>query len=401
MDYGPFISATFVAPTPANNVTHRGIAVHFEARLPGDQIGEAKERRRVVKIDPGQCGLLFDTELLRYSAGWSGGFIRYSGVVFDGGHGANPAPRGTIAFGTTASPGWGHDGNLKDPRPIPHGPLPRHWAHYKGLYRTDKGVVFSYTVGASTVLDMPNVRAIDNRRVFERSLNITPSKQALIAVLANVEGGKGRSEGSVAVVEKGDTATVVRAINLPPAGVLDVQGNGRILLRLSALNRDARVKLLFWSGPKAEQQAARATLAKINDAPDLTPLTKGGKARSERNAHPAGQAGEGRRGVRGRFHPGAVQEPVQVVDALRRLRLLHRRPGRGLHLERRCLDRLRHRRRPCEGHVEALRRRAVPCAGPEDRGRHRSTSWAAIRSPGCTTSTATARRISTSASTTT
>src|SRR4051794_20266224 len=72
MDYGPFISATFVCPTPANNVTHRGIAVHFAARLPGDQLSEMKVGKRMVKVDPGQCGILFDTELLRYSAAWSG-----------------------------------------------------------------------------------------------------------------------------------------------------------------------------------------------------------------------------------------------------------------------------------------------------------------------------------------
>jgi glucose/arabinose dehydrogenase len=278
MDYGPFISATFVAPIPKNNLSQRGIAIHFEARLPGDQITETKAGKKTVKLDPGRCGIIFDTELLRYSAGWSGGFINYTGVVFDGGHGANPSPRGTIAFGTTASPGWGHDGDLNDPRPIPHGPLPRDWARYKGLYRSDKGIVFSYTVGDCAVLDMPTVEAIDSTRVFGRSLNVKPTKQALIAVLADVEGGKGRSQGSVVVVEKGDAVTIVRAVNLPPAAVLDVQDSGRILLRLPALNQDAHVKLLLWSGPKADQEAAQAALAKVNDAPNLTPLTKGGKA---------------------------------------------------------------------------------------------------------------------------
>jgi glucose/arabinose dehydrogenase len=278
MDYGPFISATFTAPWPKNNLTHRGIAVHFEARLSGDQPGEIKSGKKIVKTDPGQCGMLFDTELLRYAAGWSGGFINYTGVVFDGAHGANPTPRGTLAFGTTASPGWSHDGELKDPRPIPHGPLPRDWARYKGLYRSDKGVVFTYMVGDSTVLDMPSVEVVDNTRAFGRTLNIKPSKQALITVLADVEGGKGRSEGNVAVVQKGEAVTIVRAVNLPPAALLDVQDNGRVLLRLPALNHDVRIKVLLWTGAKADQDAAQAALAKLTDAPDLTPFTKGGKA---------------------------------------------------------------------------------------------------------------------------
>src|SRR5258708_38879999 len=109
MDYGPFISATFVAPWPKGNLSHRGIAVRFEARVPGEQPVEIRSGKKISMSDPGQCGVVFDTELLRYACGWSGGFINYTRVVFHGDHGANPSPRGTLAFGTGATPGWAHD----------------------------------------------------------------------------------------------------------------------------------------------------------------------------------------------------------------------------------------------------------------------------------------------------
>jgi glucose/arabinose dehydrogenase len=183
-----------------------------------------------------------------------------------------------VGLGTTASPGWGHQGDVSDPRPIPHGPLPRGWARYKGLYRSDRGIVFTYTVGDTTILDMPTVEVLDKTRVFGRTLNIQPTKQALVAVLADVEGGKGKADGDVAIIQKGDTVTIARAVNLPPNGVLDVKDNGRLLLRLPAWDQPMRVKMGFWTGPKADQEAALAALAKIGAAPDLSPLTKGGKA---------------------------------------------------------------------------------------------------------------------------
>ena len=123
--------------------------------------------------NPGRAGVIFDTELLRYSGYWSGGFITWTGVVFNGAHGANPAPSGTVQIATKMGPGWAKDGKLNDPRPTPNGPLPRNWGRYKGLYRTDKGIIFSYTVGDAKVLDMPGVEVHDKYRFFTRTINVT------------------------------------------------------------------------------------------------------------------------------------------------------------------------------------------------------------------------------------
>ena len=40
------------------------------------------------------------------------------------------------------------------------------WGRYKGLYRTDKGIVFSYTVGDTQVLDMPSVEVHNGQRAL-------------------------------------------------------------------------------------------------------------------------------------------------------------------------------------------------------------------------------------------
>ena len=61
----PFQGACINATFPGDNVAMKGLAV----RLGND------------------AAVLFDTDLLRFAAGWTGGFIDTRGVVFDGGHG--------------------------------------------------------------------------------------------------------------------------------------------------------------------------------------------------------------------------------------------------------------------------------------------------------------------------
>src|SRR5947208_14294358 len=86
MDYGPFISHTFQLPN--NNITLRGIAVPFNAPIDGDVVTPGAKGKPA--FDPAKCGVIFDTELLRYSGYWHGGFITWNGVVFNTNHGANP-----------------------------------------------------------------------------------------------------------------------------------------------------------------------------------------------------------------------------------------------------------------------------------------------------------------------
>ena len=126
MDYGPFLSHTFQLPN--GNTTLRGIAVPFDAPIEGEAITPGAKGKPA--FDPAKCGVIFDTELLRYSGWWNGGFITWTGVVFNGNHGANPGPAGKVLIATSMTPGWAFNGELSDnkvndPRPIPHGPLPR------------------------------------------------------------------------------------------------------------------------------------------------------------------------------------------------------------------------------------------------------------------------------------
>ena len=228
MDYGPFLSGTFDAPEPKGNTTLKGV---------------------IVSLDHDQTtNVLFDTELLRYSAGWTGDFIDYHGVAYDGQHVATPKIAGTQVFGTPVMPGWADkDGSFKDPRvaaaenkygqpDVPVGNLPRDWCHYRGLYRCGDQIVFSYTVNGVGVLDTPSVAKSGDEIVFLRNLRIDPSEQSLTLVAASAGqllGSIPENPGDPEVISpKRGTHDGIDTVTIPPHRsvfqcVMFIRGNAK------------------------------------------------------------------------------------------------------------------------------------------------------------------------------
>lgn len=248
MDYGPFLSHTISAPLPAGNVTAKGIAI---------RLGKAGGPRAAV---------LFDTELCRVAAGWTGGFIDLKGVAFDGAHGPNPSVKGTQLFGTRVVPGWASpDARLDDPRPrttdpgpsIPYGPLPREWAKYKGLYVHGDQVVLSYTVGGVVeVLELPGVERVGEALAIRRTIKVGGHDRELLLRIAEVMG----------------TDLSVKLVGVPSSMDAVIEGrDGALFLRLPARREPTLLKLLIGLNVKGE--LADTTLV------DPETLTRGGPAR--------------------------------------------------------------------------------------------------------------------------
>jgi glucose/arabinose dehydrogenase len=296
MDYGPFLSHTFTLPN--GNTTLRGIAVPFDAPIEGDKIEQLPATGKGKKgtpqtFNPGKCGVIFDTELLRYSGWWNGGFITWTGVVFNGNHGANPGPAGKVQFATKMTAGWAKDGKYDDPRAIPHGPMARERGRYKGLYRHEKGIVFSYTVGDVYVLDMPGVEVHDKQRYFTRTINVPAGKTPLRAAVVDIplEGaGKGEYNGTYVVQRYGDTATFVKIVGFRTS--LNYLPNGRVEVIFPAQDTPRSGKIVMWTGPMANFDAAKEATAKIADPIDLSTLTRGGKARFTETVTTQGKRGD-------------------------------------------------------------------------------------------------------------
>src|SRR4051812_29132377 len=259
MDYGPFLSHTITVPVPAGNVAVKGIAIRLGK--PGGPRG----------------AILFDTDLCRAAAGWTGGFLHLNGVAFDGQHGVNPSIKGTQLFGTRTVPGWANpEGRVDDPRPrvtdqganFPYGPLPRDWVRYKGLYVNGDDVVLSYNVGGAVdVLELPGVERVGDATVIPRTIKIAGHERELFLRVAEVMG----------------TDLSVKLAGVPPNMEAVIEGrDGALFLRLAARREPTLVKLLIGMNVKDEPEQKPLI--------DPETLTHGGPPRG-------GQAGETEGGV--------------------------------------------------------------------------------------------------------
>lgn len=178
MDYGPNLTASYEVGTDTSNFAYKGIAIRLDPGPGG--------------VSRGRYWMIFDEDTLRVAAGWGGkGFIDYRAIMLNGEHAIHPRPVGQIHFENKTGPGWANPetGRFDDPRFLgrdgrPYGPLPRDWAHYKGLYHQGNRVIVSYTVGQTPVLEMPAVDASSDVSIFTRTFNIGPRPNDMILQVA-------------------------------------------------------------------------------------------------------------------------------------------------------------------------------------------------------------------------
>jgi hypothetical protein len=266
MDYGDFLINTYeLANTddPPRGINGRG------SPIPNEDFRDVNFAYKgiAIRLDKGEGGIaagkvfvLFDHDLLRFTGFWTGeGFMDYEGILLNDRHNIFPRTVGKIQIENPITPGWANPstGNFKDPRFVavdgrPFGPLPREWAHYKGLYYHGDRVVIKYTVHDATVLETYDLETGSDFHTISRTLNITPSSAALTMRLAPVKS---------AVTLVGKNATLAKE-------------NGYHVLKVPE-NKPVKVKLIM----AAKGQKAVEKLATTSNPPeDLNQYTNGGPA---------------------------------------------------------------------------------------------------------------------------
>ncbi|WP_163379035.1 DUF6797 domain-containing protein [Cyclobacterium sp. SYSU L10401] len=190
MDYGNFLINTYelvdedapprerstgpVQPLPDEdfgdaNFAYKGIAVRLDQGVGG--------------VAAGNAWMMFDHDLMRMAGAWTGeGFIDWEAILFNEKHNISPRTIGKLHVENETGPGWAHPetGTFKDPRfqardGRKFGPLPREWAHFKGLYPYGDRLIMSYTVGSTPILETFGLDSLENNPVFTRTLNIKPA----------------------------------------------------------------------------------------------------------------------------------------------------------------------------------------------------------------------------------
>ena len=216
----------------------------------------------------------YDTELVRMSLGWVTDGQRFGLTVprFN-----SPPPRvaGTPVFGTAKVPGWASGGIFADPRDGKRGPLPRAWAHHKGLYVHGRQVVLNYSVGAVDVLELPGFERVEQWPVFTRTFQTATDATDLALTVLHVPG---------TVLEPAESGQIVRNPASGETFLVACEGGvgatwevreGSVILKLASVAANQPFRLDI------------ALLGKTNEAPndalalspvpaDLHALTKGG-----------------------------------------------------------------------------------------------------------------------------
>jgi cytochrome c2 len=269
MDYGSFLNLTVQMPGENPGSTPKGLAI---------RVGETREGT-----------VVYDTDLLRCTGGWTGGFVDLKGVAFSGSHGGNPAPVGDVVFRTEAVPGWSKAGSFVDPRPlpkgfgaatVPYGPLPEEWAKYRGLYRHGERVVISYSVGGAGILESPGLEG----GVLTRCFDVQSGGAASALSVAEI------GEGAGTWVERGDCIVLadnsmkpesrlaLRVVGLPKGARWKWAAVGKLALELPPFQAGMQFKLGFWKGKEADLENGLAALNAVAPPTSLVPWTKPGPA---------------------------------------------------------------------------------------------------------------------------
>jgi mono/diheme cytochrome c family protein len=178
MDYGPALSMTIEADGPGKNIAYKGVMVTLDEET--------------------QTYALFDEDLMRYAAAWTGGKLNWRSVIYDGSHNTHPSMVGDQLFGNAVRPGWSISGEFKDPRSMEWGPLPHGVAHYKGMFLHGDKVVFHYTVGGTHVREMPGLEKVGDQLVVTRTIEVTKSQNNMTLQLAEMPG-----ENAATIVRSG------------------------------------------------------------------------------------------------------------------------------------------------------------------------------------------------------
>ncbi|HLY10237.1 MAG TPA: DUF6797 domain-containing protein [Planctomycetota bacterium] len=232
MDYGPCIAAT--VGIAKDNITPKGLVIRVDAEK--------------------QAYVLFDTELLRVTAAWTGRWLQLAGRVYADDSNDYPWVNGEIQFSTPAGPGWAKAGRWADPRPTPRdGPLPADWAKFRGYTLNGDRVVLRYTVDSVPVLELHGIQKRGDGIAFTRTLELGPTTQPLTVLLATQTPDLGASvQGTKDVVLE--------------------SRDGRLVADIPPLKTRTTIKFLIVSRKMTGDWATA-------DVERLEPLTQGGPAR--------------------------------------------------------------------------------------------------------------------------
>lgn len=251
---------------PENNVVSRGIVM-----LLGDS-----------------AYACFDTDLLRWSVGWTGDFISMTGMAqisYDDFFNKNnkfPQVLGKPKLATGLYPGWeSREVTRQDPRKkmpadrnYAWGPVPVEHGRYEGLYLQEDDIVLKYQVGEALILEKAVAEDFERGTIFIRNFRIEPDQQKdLYLHLAEVTDGlETNSELDYSYVVHGEDQDLVTAVGVIKGSEkvrLQVEDHRFLSAVFSEVDSPVEAGLAIWSGSYADIKDFENALTELNlQSPD-------------------------------------------------------------------------------------------------------------------------------------
>ncbi len=283
MDYGPYLSAAI--EVSSENFAYKGIAIPLSRNWDGEH----------------DESVLFDINLLRYSAGWQEGFIELNGIVFDGRHGVHPKIDGEPVWVTQPIPGWGKFGSFVDPRSFPYNHLPSDWGHWKGLYLHNNKVILSYEVNGTSILDMPSLTHYEDVSAFTRTIHMkkrdiehtveilyetNSSPQYLSA--DTLKAMDGNADETLVVFDRQSSNQLSVGAKGTPTDSRWVMEEGHLRLVVPPQNHATQFDLFVWNGEETQLKDFSDLVKNSKQSDTLLDYTNGGPRRWEENLNTQG-----------------------------------------------------------------------------------------------------------------
>jgi hypothetical protein len=183
MDYGPVLGYTIncrnFGDDRPDNLALKGLAI---------RLGSSNE-----------AAVCFDTELLRYGAGWSGGFLDISRTHLDSAKGSHEAfVDGMILFTTSPMAGWSTNGSFNE----------REALRYKGYFRHGKKIILNYEIAGVEIWEMPSHERSADQWTLVRQIRLAGGRPDLHLLVA---------EGRVVKIPASAKSDVYQIVYLPAA----------------------------------------------------------------------------------------------------------------------------------------------------------------------------------------
>ena len=251
------------------------ISTSLDARKLGSSFPSDNMSARSVALQLGDSAYVcFDTDLLRWSAAWTGKFLpmvlmaQISYKDFFNKNNKVTTVLGSPKLATGLYPGWSEGKPVfEDIRPAPErsgepkwGAIAADKGRWKGLYTYGEKAVLSYSVGKTDVFEMPGSLRFDDQTAFTRSLQIESGTAELYLTAAEVVHATGSEvKGNIAYLYHGTGKDSVTAIAFLAKGKLKIKPavieNRYLTVNIAASAQRAEGTIVIWKGPSSKKSA--------------------------------------------------------------------------------------------------------------------------------------------------